>query len=83
MSKGVLLFAYNNSDIDYIELAVISANRIKLHLNLPVSIVVDTDSLTDPRLKIFDKVIESSSNISQKKRFYDGMDYKMLEWKNF
>lgn len=83
MSQGVLLFAYNNSDIDYIELAVISANRIKQHLNLPVSIVVDTESLTDPRLVIFDQVIQSNSKISQKKRFYDGSDYKMLEWKNF
>lgn len=83
MSQGVLLFAYNNSDIDYIELAVVGTARIKKHLNLPVSIVVDTENLGDPRLSIFDQVIESKNMISQKKRFYDGLDYKMLEWKNF
>lgn len=83
MTQGVLLFAYNNTDIDYIELAVIAAKRIQQHLELPVSIVIDNESVTDSRLNIFDKILTTEVKHSQKKRFYDGIDYKLLDWKNF
>ena len=42
MSKGVLLFAQNNEQIDYIKQAVYLAKRIKRFLDLPVSLVTDS-----------------------------------------
>ena len=41
MSKGVLLFAFNNESINYIKQAIFCANRIKKYLDLPVSLVTD------------------------------------------
>lgn len=41
MTKGVLLFAFNTSDIDYVKMANISANRINRLLGLPVTLITD------------------------------------------
>ena len=56
MSKGFLLFAHNNGEIDYIKLASICAKRIKKYLDKPVALVTDSDV----SLKEFDFVIKSS-----------------------
>lgn len=45
MSKGVLLFAFNNGKVDYYKMAIATAKRANQFLNLPVSVV--TDSSTD------------------------------------
>jgi|GEM_PF-1077234 len=39
--KGVCLFAYNNEQIDYINLAVLAAKFAKKHLGLPVCVITD------------------------------------------
>lgn len=61
MNKGVLLFARNNSQLDYCGQAYFLAKRIKKILNLPTSIVTDsTDYLlsTYPDSStVFDKII--------------------------
>ena len=36
MTKGVLLFAHNNSTVDYVKQANFCAGQIKKHLDLPV-----------------------------------------------
>jgi len=41
MTKGILVFAYNNADIDYVKQAAFLAGRSKEFLNLPFSIVTD------------------------------------------
>ena len=81
MTQGVLLFANNNSDIAYTDLAVFAAQRVTKYLNVPVSIVTDSkDSISK---NVFDKIIEITDNSSYTKRFHDGTDNnKTLQWKN-
>ena len=81
MTQGVLLFANNNSDISYTDLAIFAAQQITTYLNVPVSIVTDSkDSISK---NVFDKIIEITDNSSYTKRFHDGTDSnKTLQWKN-
>jgi len=81
MTQGVLLFANNNSDIAYTDLAIFAAQQITTYLNVPVSIV--TDSKPSISKNVFDKIIEITDNSSYTKRFHDGTDSnKTLHWKN-
>ena len=47
MTRGVVIFAYNNGTIDYVKLAMASAQRIQEHLGLPTTIVTDGADVTD------------------------------------
>ena len=65
MTQGVLLFANNNSDISYTDLAIFAAQQITTYLNVPVSIVTDSkDSISK---NVFDKIIEITDNSSYTK----------------
>ena len=44
MSKGILMFAHNNSEIDYFRMAVVNGLLIKKHLGVNVCIVTDKPS---------------------------------------
>ena len=44
MSEGILIFAHNNSEVDYVEMAFISAKYASRNLNRPVSLVTDLGS---------------------------------------
>ena len=55
MSKGVVLFAFNNKAINYVEQAEFCAKKIIRHLQLPVTIVT-SDKVTNKDL--FDKINE-------------------------
>jgi hypothetical protein len=85
MSTGALIFAHNNPGVDYIKLAVFSAQRVKKHLNIPVSLVTDdvawlTKMYPDHP---FDKIIKTDVGPATQKIFYDGsLSSKKLEWKN-
>ena len=83
MSKGVLLFALNNAEIDYIKLAEDAARRVHKFLNVPVSVVTDSDSantISDETL--FDNVILVDSESYHLKRFHDGEKTAKAHWKN-
>lgn len=87
MSKGALIFAQNNSEIDYTKLAVFAANRIEKYLNIPVSIVTDSKEWllkSQPSAKsLFDKIIPLYADTVQTKKFFDGtLASKVLTWKN-
>ena len=41
MTNGVLLFAFNNSNIDYVKQAISRAKRVKKYLGLDVQVVTD------------------------------------------
>ena len=41
LTKGALIFAFNNEHIDYIAMAGWNAENIRKHLNLPVAVVTD------------------------------------------
>ena len=43
MIQGVLIFAFNNEQTDYLSMAEWSAGNIKRHLGLPVSVVTNTE----------------------------------------
>ena len=88
MSKGVLFFAANNTDVDYVKIAVYAAKRVKKYLNVPVSIVTPDwrllyDNYPDADT-IFDKVITTPYDATaQRKRFFDGtIASKSLVWRN-
>lgn len=67
MSKGVLLFAFNNGITNYYDMAVATAKRVNHFLNLPVSIVTDVNSLpTNPTYE-FDKLFVVKADDSNKK----------------
>jgi hypothetical protein len=85
MSKGALLIAHNNSQINYVKLAVNSARRIKKFLEVPVSLITDSDSIKNQEdLEIFDKIILVETGASaNSKYFYDGIDKSVnLSWNN-
>ena len=85
MTTGALIFANNNTAIDYTKLAVYCSSRVKKFLNIPVSIVTD-----NPKWLIanypdhpFEHVIEVPVEQAGQKLFYDGaLSSRKLEWKN-
>jgi hypothetical protein len=75
MKQGFLLFAHDNEQISYTQLAVWQSRRIKYWLGKSVSIVTDTKSLVnlknagfDPT-KEFDQIITSDALTNQKKLY--------------
>lgn len=62
--KGVLLFAFNNGEVDYVEMACYTAKRVNRFLNLPVSIVTDSNTDLTKYNYTFDKVIVADSDSS-------------------
>ena len=87
MKKGVLLFANNNEQIDYIKQAIFCAKRIKRFTKLHVTLV--TDDVQHLKKfpfykKYINKIIKAqSSKETQQKKFYDGDSYIDATWKNF
>jgi hypothetical protein len=86
MTTGAIIFAQNNSSLDYVKLAVFSARRIREYLDIPVSIITDSvDWLnTGYPNHPFDQVIPIGyQDTTQYKKFNDGtVASKTLEWKN-
>lgn len=66
MTRGVLLFAFNSPKYNYYKMAVHTAKRVNYFLNLPVTIVTNTESISDDNYK-FDKVILATANTNNKR----------------
>lgn len=66
MKKGILLFAHNTEKYDYFKMAISSVRRIKHFLNLPVTVVTDTNSVTEPNHN-FDNLIFTEPDYSNKR----------------
>jgi hypothetical protein len=63
--KGVLLFAFNNDEIDYVKMASITARKVNDYLNLPCTLITDAETTFK-----FDNIIyleKDSSNIKRQK----------------
>lgn len=81
MSRGVLLYAHNNKEIDYFKIACANALMIKKNLKVPVTIVTDKGSLAWGRKELtpelvnscFDNIIEveKSHSFSNIRNFSD------------
>lgn len=67
MNKGILLFAFNNGKTDYFEMAVRTAKRASKFLNLPVSVVTDSNTDLAQYENVFDKVLIEEANTSNTK----------------
>lgn len=81
MNAGVLLFAYNNEKVDYIQQAQYLARRIGKYLNLPASLVTDTASSFDSSM--FDKVIRADPAQYTLKKYNNGsVNSQSLSFKN-
>ena len=69
MTKGILLFAFNNGQTDYFEMAVRTAKRAKPFLSLPVTVVTGASTDIDKYENVFDKIIidvPDTSNVKDK-----------------
>lgn len=85
MTVGALIFAHNNTGVDYTRLAVFCAKRVKKYLDIPVSLVTDNVGWLEKSYPdhTFDRVISTTVDESQKKLFHDGsISSRTLEWKN-
>jgi hypothetical protein len=78
MNQGCCIFAFDG-DIDYGPQAVLAANLVKKHLNIPVSLITDTDTLEKIDTTIFDKIIITSVDDSKNARMLSG---KNIAFKN-
>ena len=86
MTNGAVIFAQNNSSLDYVKLAVFAARQIKQYLDIPVSLVTDSKGWLNKAYPDhpFDQIIDIDFGVSQYKKFYDGaLSSKNVEWKNF
>lgn len=71
MSKGALLFAFNNETTDYYRGAVYAAKRINHFLNLPVTLITDKNTVLNRNSSYnFDNVllVESDQNNTLKRK---------------
>jgi len=86
MTIGAILFAQNNTTVDYIKLAVFAARRIINHLDIPVSIITDNTQWLVNHYPDhpFDTIIEIPIDTTpQQKYFNDGsLASQKLDWKN-
>lgn len=75
MSKGVVLFAFNNETVNYYDTAVYCAKRIQHFLNLPVTLITDEKSLPDTPTTLFDNIIIADAQA-------DNFKLKDISWIN-
>jgi hypothetical protein len=70
MKTGALIFAFNNEQTDYIQLAAWSASNIRRHLGIPVAVV--TDNINNDFVRSnFDCVIAASAESGGSRHFDD------------
>jgi hypothetical protein len=67
MTAGVVIFAYDNDLVDYVAMAAWSARNIHRHLNLPVCVITDLETIPDHYE--FDQVIVQPKS-GQHLRYY-------------
>ena len=82
-NKGILLFAKNNKDFNYIKQAKVSATLAKHYLKVPVALVTPLDDC-DEDLSLFDKVIDWKAKVEEinlRPMYVDGK-FKPVTWHN-
>jgi hypothetical protein len=91
MTRGVLIFAHNNRDVDYALMSIVSGQLAAKHLQVPVSLI--TDKFTIQWMKeskiyqkaetVFDKIIEVEKPITDNQRnLHDGIENKLVPFVN-
>ena len=83
MTRGALIFAHNNRDIDYALMALISGGLAKKHLGVPVSLATDettiawmkTSGIYRQATEVFDKIIEVEKPVTgNTRKLHDGVE---------
>lgn len=69
LTRGALIFAFNNEQTDYLAMAEWSAKNIRKHLGLPVAVV--TDSEDHGRHRAFEQVINADAATGGTRYFED------------
>jgi len=69
MTRGALIFAFNNEQTDYLAMAEWSAQRIRRHLDIPVAVV--TNDVDRARNQSFDRIIETQPSTGGTRWFED------------
>ena len=81
MTKGVLLFAHNNSTVDYVKQANFCAGQIKKHLDLPVCLIT-SDKFNEDHNNFNHVIVVEKPNADQTKRFYNVTNSYEDTWNN-
>jgi len=91
MTRGALIFAHNNRDIDYALMSLISGGLVKKHLEVPVSLVTDestiawmkTSKIYDSAVKLFDQIIlVEKPKTDNQRRLHDGVNNTTVPFVN-
>lgn len=75
-SKGVVVFAFNTDQVDYVKIADQTSRLIQRNLNLPVTII--TDVAADPKFD-YDNIIRVESTAGNIRTLHG----REMEWRNF
>lgn len=78
-SRGVIVFAFNTTAVDYVSIADKSSRLIKHNLNLPVTIVTDPDS--NPKFD-YDNIIRLTPDDGQV-NYRGAINNQTVAWRNF
>jgi hypothetical protein len=82
MTRGVLLFAFNNAKFNYYDMAVATAKRVNRFLNLPCTVVTDQESLPETTEYLFHhvKIVKADkSNVRAKEVWVNKGRYQAYE----
>lgn len=82
MTQGLLYYAFDNAEIDYVKLATVSAKFATKHLDKPAALVTNR-KIRRTKNSPWDHVIVVDNDDPQKRTFRNGIQYKkMLDWHN-
>lgn len=91
MTRGILIFAHNNRDIDYALMSMISGGLAKKYLQVPVSLVTDSSTVEWMNTsgsyaiaqQVFDKIILTDKPSSDNfRKLHDGAENKTVPFAN-
>lgn len=74
-SKGVVLFAYNTDQINYVDIADANAQLITKNLQLPVTLI--TDTLAKPKFQ-YDKIVRIENDLDN----FRTINFTKQSWRN-
>lgn len=76
-SKGVVFFAHNTVDVDYVRIADLSARLVEQNLDLPITLVTDTESQPQHDYDHVVRVDYTGDNFRN-----DHISKEVKQWKN-
>jgi hypothetical protein len=81
MTNGVVLFAYNNQEIDYAQLAWFAAKKVTQFLEVPVTVITDDKTIFDKLdISVFDKIIELDQEEQANSKYFTTVQIRVLNF---